>query len=772
MRSTGQLQGFAPQCLLAATALLALIFQAPIPLLIASVLLATNAGVPRKQWWRYWPYGLLILLIEFYVFYVFLWLQNSPGITRAFSCVSWLTILFVNFAISVFRTNHRESPDESKYSISEIILILAVSIGVIAVGTYKFYFDRNSLVAGFLAGGDHGLHVEFVISLIRGANEHFFSSPISISDYPRGIHFVLANLLMIGSDASAKNIEARHLIPAWFEYVQLAAVVHLLVSACLVARTRAAVSRSLAILCIVSSIASINKLVNFLFWSGFSTSLATIWILLVPLSLMSHQIKLTARGTFAEVGYWFLITAGIWIVYQPYVLIPGCLLFMNCVSLILRRNVEVEKVRLQGTLIFVVASVGLATLSPYLIHGAKDPGLQRLILFGVTWKASFTTVIIWAIVATLLILVKTQKSSMHQLLDRKNNFNFFLGLITFTFTMMVLAAHISDDFTFLSQPYYVQKMFWLVFIVSIVLVLKWGFLLLNNQNGMRIASLNSRYVAVALVALLVPFVMNRTPVEASRHIAIDWFAQDLNSHLTKDELARSSVFHSWENLGAHVGNIAIRQESTDYLPIDIAQSRNSYWACDYIRKTKAETILTATNERNVLVDAGCDPNVLYVESGVRIRNTESTLNDMVIGKRIRTNSDTRGVRFLMNGFSQPQPNGTDATGFYSRISFRSFRENKPMKLSLSVNPRSGSPLAFDLRLLVNNRLVRVDSFRAGAAELQLGLPALKNKDRVALEILCHRSEQEIIEMSSTSHKLPCMTVKSFRLDSEEPLQVG
>jgi hypothetical protein len=172
----------------------------------------------------------------------------------------------------------------------------------------------------------------------------------------------------------------------------------------------------------------------------------------------------------------------------------------------------------------VVFLVSAIVFGLYLFLGRDSSVVTSLLLDGATTRPFFYTVCMWALLAVVFLRSETST-------DRDNTFtssSVFLGLIAFTFAMMLIVLRTSD-FGLTNQPYYVQKMLWVILFVSIpivvgaVLTYFEQFLLTRNDSHL------SYYATAVCVLLLTPLVMGRYPTAAFKHGSVDWFAKGISA---------------------------------------------------------------------------------------------------------------------------------------------------------------------------------------------------------------------------------------------------
>jgi hypothetical protein len=207
---------------------------------------------------------------------------------------------------------------------------------------------------------------------------------------------------------------------------------------------------------------------------------------------------------------------------------------------------------------------------------------------------------------------------------------------------------------------------------------------------------------------------------------------------------RAAVFNTWENLGAHVGNIAIRRSTDTYLSIDVAQSRNPYWACWTMRSSNVNVIYTAGGQGAALLDAGCSQFVTYIEDDVRIDRLIPKTAQMVINKEVPLQKGTRSKRFLISGFPTRNESGAVADGFHSTVQMVSVRDTEKASATFSMSNYVDPDREVSLELVIDG--VRVENYlvQPNSKEVSLQLPPIKKGSLVSFHFVCDRDESEVI----------------------------
>ena len=730
--------------------------------------------LPRKNALVYWPVGLLATLLVLYSAYFSIYFLGIDGITPKRAVVICCIAMMSMSVISIFRSFRIDPLKEVQgvHHWSAQLLMMASTGCIFAIGIHHFYYDKTGMIAGFLSGGDHGLHLEFMRDLINETGFVSYSSPFSLQSYPKGIHFLLANFLLIGQSSSSDSLLVqRHLVPAFFEYIQLAAFIQLAIAAATKIKVRNELVRTFLVAAGIFAAASIPKLGNHLFWSGFTTSLALSWIILVPLAVSwgDFKPKLHKHNFVVRIFSWGLIAVAIWIVYQPYVIIPfACIAVEFLIVVIKKCQIRVITKDLADTVFFktvvVITGIIIVSFLPYFLQGKGSQSLQRLVLFGVSWRIGQIQLVTAALVAALFLGWGIWKKKT---IEMSADAYILWGVISFSTVMTALAALVSVDFTINSPPYYVQKTYWVAFFVSLVVLLKWLPVVVDVMLIRKPSQLTMGFLSVLGLSLFsLPILAGSSPVESSKHIAIDWFAQDMFVDMSDVVPNRASVFNTWENLGAHVGNIALRKDSSAILPIDIAQSRNSTLACWYMREVETNVVFTATGQSLELVKSGCDQFANYVESGTRVGPLILPSPEMVIGRTVEFTPEKDGSSFLASGFSPLTDWGVWsgaawADGFHSSIQMRPITPVTNGKIEFVLFQQAGEIRPIRIETFVNG--VRKNSTRISPwlSRSKIDLPRLITNDVVSFQFVCSRTFNEVLEIENNSKNRNCIGVHSY-----------
>ena len=738
--------------------------------LAALVLVTTRALLPRHSPFLYWPAGLAAIVVSLYFESIFFWATGAQGLTKGVAKWNFVVLVAFSAVVATFRLRSPQRTPKMAIGRPGSIVVISSSLLTIGIGAWMYFHDQVSMIGSYLAGGDHGHHVEYMTGLIAGSGHRSYSNPFSLTSYPMGIHFLLSHLY-VGETSlgGTPELARRHLIPALFEYVQLAALVSLflliIVRRCSSRRWMSAIVSVLSL----GLVFSVHKFFNHLFWSGFTTSLALTWIVLLALALPWNELGLgTRRRVSVTSAVMFIVLfLATWFVYQPFVLIPASIAGSIVLRFFFRKAFGGISATFEGWNFgwTAVSSLGLVLVSiaPLALAGKKSPGLQSLVQWGVCWHIS-QPILVAAVASACILLWARRKGRAPDWGQLATIFTLFLVM---TITMLCLAAYVSPYFTLRSQPYYVQKMFWILFVVAACVAAAQAVDVMDNSRLLR--STSSRVALCAVISLVAPLVWTSANREIRDRIKIDWFAADMFAPYTKGELRRSAVFNTWENLGAHVGNIAIEEDSDRELTGDIPVSKLPEWACWQLRNDDTRLIFTATGQSLELVKAGCDQYAIYIESGRRVGRLILPTEPMVIGKTVKTNAKTRGVRFLLTGFEKSQDDYTWATGFHSTVQMIVPRLLPAATLSLAF-VRSWVPDTVEVNLYVNSHRIQQRFLGKNEVTTSMGMSDLMPGDVFRIELNCRRSYEAASHAADGGNNRQCIALKHFRIDerSVEP----
>ena len=739
--------------------------------LVSLSFLATSAILPNANPILYWPIGLLGIIVSSFGGYCFLWLTNSGGVDLYFSR-SMFAILVVGFScVAIMRLWLKNYSAIKIMTLKPIVTTIMVSLPVILVVivTHRFFDNPTNLISGFIAGGDHNAHNQVTHNLLAWSGSAAIESPLNLYSYPKGLHFLIANLIAIAGNSETVPLLVQELrMGAWFEWVQLAAFCQLAILCVMKGARGSGIKGAILLAPIFFVFASMDNFVGHLFWSGFTTSLGITWLFLIPFALpMVFETQRKASEVFPVQFLWFLFLGiGAWLMYQPYAVVFAAVGVSTLCIRPFTRSLKhplsrfgITQYVLPSTLV-VILVLGIV-LGLFLFLGRDSSAATSLLLDGVTTRPFFYTVCMWALLAVVFLRLET-------FTDRDNTFtssSVFLGLISFTFAMMLIVLRTSD-FGFTNQPYYVQKMLWVILYVSIPIVIG-GVLtyfeqfLLTRSDGHL-----SFYATAVCVLLLTPLVMGRYPTAAFRHGSVDWFAKGISSTF-EDVENRKVAFSANDRLGSHLSNLALRSTSNLIMPVGIGISGNAYLACAFMNHNSASLVYTTPNGRAEMVMSGCSPDITYIEDGNRVPNPVLNFFAVEVGVVERPAKDQLGFRLLLRGFLPPEEWGTWASGYRSAVGFQLPSDLRNPVLKLDLRPWTDAKDSEEVVFKANGiELGRVGVHVGQNTAANLVLPRVLIGKQVELTLTCERTEEKILLDDPADGPNPCVGLVSLSVEEK------
>lgn len=589
--------------------------------LFALMLLGSMALLPNRNPLLYWPLGLLAVMVLNFFGYVVLWSQSASGINATDGVVTLgsVTIFLALVALSRSKRNRSEETKQHRVKPGLVVLLTTLSILVILQATIRFYWNHVPLISGFMAGGDHNMHVEITHRLMRWSGWRIEQTPISLFGYPKGIHFLIAELTAIESKSSSVNhLTQQFLMSAWFEWLQLAAAMQCGVLIVVGNLRKVRLSRVFLAMFITSTICLVDNLVAQLFWSGFTTTLGIAWVLLLGVAFPWEEISTHKSAqvplTIAYLGFFTIASL---VIYQPYALV-----FVSLLLLYLFAHTDLKKLSFLNffksnrfksnfpLLIFLILSTLL--LVPFFLAGLRGHAIDSLLVEGQLLASNFHLVLFCFIASFAMVIVKIARS-------RKNELSGMLsissGLITSIWALsfsVVLIVMRASDFGLRNQPYYSQKLMWIGVIVSLPFICS-QLLDLFEKLTFNMPKLFKAVPYILTVMIGVNYGLQiATP---TRHGSVDWMARGM---LVDVEIPqpRSLAVSPGDALGTHLANLAIRTRTQVNIPVELALSGDITAICDYANENQVLLIYTGASESDQLKKLGCNKDIVYVENGL------------------------------------------------------------------------------------------------------------------------------------------------------------
>jgi len=406
-------------------------------------------------------------------------------------------------------------------------------------------------------------------------------------------------------------------------------------------------------------------------------------------------------------------------------------------------------------LISVIVTSGLVSASPYFVLGRDSPGISSLFLDGSTRTPSLTTVILWALVA-----LGTAVGTKHQGLDIPRML--LAALVGFTVAMTAIVFLAGDD-PLLAMPYYIQKMYWIVWYVSTPLALGVAGSWVADREWFRDRpSRFGRLVAVWIAIALIPFVQSRVPNNAATHFSVDWFARGVFAVEPRDT-ENNGAFSMRDQLGSHMANLALRSASTTFLTPDVAISGNPYLACRDIRENGMTRIYTTPNGRAEMFESGCPTGIEYVEDGVALQPVTLEYFEIERGIERFTNKST-GFRLLLRGFLPPEKWGTWAGGYRSALGFRYRAAMTEPRAEITVRRDASSWAGKKLIIHANDKeMATLDVGAVRTSTFTVPLPPGERGTSIELTMTCERTTEEILDDDPVDGPSRCVGLESLRV---------
>lgn len=735
-------------------------------LLLSLIPLATFAVLSEGNILLYWPVGLLTVIVSMYGAYWWQWQNSWDGVEFNNAKNLFLVLLVLFTVLATLRVLVNRSalviPGVARsFTVAVMVTLPAVLLYLV---TSRWFHEPVRIISGHLAGGDHGAHNQIVHHLLHESNAVTYANPLQMYTYPQGIHFVIANLIAFTRSTSTLPLLAQeYAMGAWFEWLQFAAFCQLAIVVFMKKSKGSGVNRILYLAPLVLALSAMDNFVVHLLWSGFTTSLGITWLLLAFVAISDRlSFEGSLKNRLSTAGVLFVFAYGSWIFYQPYAAI-----FLVLIGLLIVKTTQTKLTLpsfITKALAFVETPVALvATMCSLLlvallvVLGRNSPAVKSLLLDGSTYKPYFYTVLLWAAAAVI------GQRLMMNLKSDENIFQFDFQLVHFGFVLgMVGTVMYAGKFGLLSQPYYIQKMFWILLFISIPIALSMGFTYLEEiQRKHDINKKMGLGFVVFLAITLTPLVQGRVPVSATKKQNVDWFANGMTRHFV-DTQNRQVAFSWTDRLGSHLSNLALRSTSNLVMPVETGISGNTYLACKFMNANDASLVYTTPNGRAELVASGCNPNISYVENGVLMPNPVLKYFPVFPGIEERTAENQPGFRFLLRGFQPPQPWGTWSGGYNSAIGFTIPSDVTGPILSLRLQPYPKDEVAREVVFAANGEIIgRTTVGFESSQKLDLVLPSSTIGKSVEITMTCVRTDEEIAKDDPVDGPNACFGLRSF-----------
>lgn len=716
----------------------------------------------------YWPIGLLVLIAALYVGYVVQWLGNPMGVDRDSASSLFLIIAVVSTVVAGIRAICAADPITTPplSRCMTVAIMAALPVVLLFLVTQRWIDEPVRLISGHLAGGDHGAHNEIVHRLLRTSGDVAFASPFQMYTYPQSLHFFIANLTALTlPDSTLPLLAHEYAMGAWVEWLQFAAYCQLTVIVFMKGATGAGLRRALFLPPLVFAFSAMDNFVVHLLWSGFTTSLGITWVLMAFVAVSDRLVNSESwRQLIAKCGVFVFFAFSAWNIYQPYAVIFFVvaafyiLHFINAGRFTNHGISRLASMALQPSVQFVFTALCLI-VALLVVLGSESPAVQSLLLDGSTYRPYLYTVLTWGVFAVILSF-GMKETWLTNLSAAKSFLAVHLGFIA----GMVATVSVAGDFSVFEQPYYIQKMFWILFFISVPVLLSLVALTFERFQAMRpLPSQIALGLSVVIALLLTPMIQGRLPVNATKKHNVDWFANGITREF--DDTMNRKVAFSWvDKLGSHLSNLALRATSDLVMPVETGISGNAFLACTFMNENKATLVYTTPNGRAEMVASGCDPTITYIENGEQQVNPSIEYFRLDRGKTEQIADGKAGFRFLLRGFLPPERWGTWAGGYRSAIGFDVPTNVSAPQLELTLRRHPDTPTTRDVAIAANGQTLRRARLKSTKAEkLVLELPPSMIGQPVELTLTCARTDDEIVKDDPVDGPEPCVGVVSMAL---------
>ena len=723
--------------------------------LVSLSILASIAILGSHSRIIHWPIGFAANILAAYFAYIWSWIQGIDGISpeRSLnffrSCfVVWTILAALRLAIAVAR---KDRSNWRRGSSVQSAILLAIPIALVVLVAVRSASDPARIISGHLSGGDHGAHNLLVHRLISPTSQSELVSPFSVYAYPRAVHYLIAFFTVFDSKMKDLSVVAvEYLAAAKFEYLQLAAMCQ--ASLLVLIRRSSGIGRAVIAVALVIFAMSIDNYVAHAFWSGFTTSLSATWILLMVFALTYRDGIRATHGFLIEMIAWSLFSLLCWVVYQPFVVVGLSRIVIGLLSRVSSRRLQpLQGARWTYWLSFMIPCA--VVLSPLLFRGRQSPAVTSLLMDGSLYRPHLWTVILFVSAGLLLLRLSEDGRLVSELLMS------IVGLALGSVLVVVLAG--GPGVT--EQPYYVQKILWVLLFLALPLTLS---LVLERIEFLSSSSSSRRWqtpTALVLSLLFFPLATNRTPAAATRHFTVDWFAQGV-LHDYGPLQQRAVAFSMRDRLGSHLSNLALAGTSAVRLPVEISLSGNPYAACVEMNRQEAKLVFTTPNGRAELVESGCNPEISYVEEGSVVRNPWVPYFGLEVDREEVTARGQSGFRFLLRGFLPPERWGTWAGGYGSAFGFAYETDLVSPRLRMRLRSHPSDTEQRAVVIKVNEKEFGRKLLSLGDAEwAEVPLPRGRRGSRVVITLVCERTLEETLADDPTEGPVPCAGLEALKL---------
>ena len=737
--------------------------------LIVLCLLATRAVLPMTNAIIYWPIGLACVVVASYIGSWVVWFGDGAGVDVYFAQNLFFFQLLAFFLVGHIRSEREfeNRNDSNSLNTWQKLLVSIPATAMVTYATIQLVQKPFGLMGAYFGGGDHMNHAGMIYRLTTWTAGSGIKSPLNIYAVPDGLHFLIANLVGLASSKSASTPMAQVILSAaWFEWLQAAAFVQLALVLMVGLRKKQWVFRTLVALSAILVASTVDLLVLQFMWAGFTTSLGICWILLVPIAVLREPTQLLSK--FSGVLGLLVLAYLAWIVYQPYALVlvlPAIVMIVNCASVQLFNKDILAR---SFVTVFVLFGIFLISLvAGLLVFGTRNEFVQRLVLSGATYEPYIYTVLLWVLVPVSAWVLLLRRNTEVRIIRRKNlELIYFLSIFYSTAAAIGLVINTSS-FGLFDQPYYTQKMLWIILFVSIPIGIS-GILEVISPAIERLSDQNRIAVMISapLVLAMTPITTQKYPVLASEHTLHEWIGRSLAKPTGLDP-SGEVAFSQNDPQGTYIANLALQSTSKIALDTNLSLSDNPYLVCRYISTKPVSTVFTRSGGKNFLIDSGCPTEPLYIESGTRIEQVPATYPMLPVGHESTVITNPALDDFLDSGFRGDEGFIRWATGLRSVLRLKPASDWKGSSLDVGFIMSSAAARPHQVTFRVNG----IDVLEAQFVAKEVGVVRVPlvgdlSKSNLDIEINCDWKEDEIRNQEVLVTPPQCLGVTSLRLSAK------
>ena len=745
--------------------------------LLSLSLLATKAVLPKGNNLVLWPIGLFAVIGTSYIGYIFLWVSNKPGVSYDTARQLFLVQFLLFTAIAVAR-NHDSGERTKRLSARSVwftIVLTGLPVLLVIYATYELMENPVGHIGSYFAGGDHLNHSGMIYDLTQWTAGKGMRSPLDIYAVPNGLHFLISNVVTISSlSSSTPPLAQVFLSAAWFEWLQVAAFLQLGLIVIIGKRNQMWLFRALIAFAIILIMMSIDLLVLHLMWSGFSTSLAITWLLLVPIVALITEAdqKVSKSGPRFTICLLFAMSCIAWILYQPFA-IPFFVIasFLLVGTLLAQFKVfknSGNKLVYSALPLMTALCTYLIVLIPYWVSGNENSFMARLSTNGESYRTSFYLVLFVVVLSIWILWLRSEdQSSLPTWGLRRTLLSMQCGIVVLVVGAITVVV-LSGNYGILNQPYYTQKMLWILLLTSVPLVVggvldacsTWMSSLVEPQRRALI-------IALPTLLLLTPIALGKYPVLATQHSSFPWFAKAVRVPTGMDPEA-TAAFAPNDPQGNFISNLALSIISKNSLDLNIALTGNQYLACRFIATRPVAVVYTTKGGKDYLRDSGCPPDLLYFEEDIRTDTYRRSHPVLASGTTSALESTPGLNEYLSSGFYGKERWVRWATGLRSTISFSVDVDETNSNivfgyLTPDVVTRPLTAL-FTINGVVTEELL-VTSASSGVVMIPI-TPLIKETGFVDLQIDCDWTDDEIWSLDFAPSIPKCIGIRYLGISNK------